>query len=89
VLAHLPDDLTAVFEVAYITGWRVKSEILFSLKEAGPGIAPLQHVDVRPTDNPPHFLTKPKHPLERVVSAPQMRLFAREARGTCVNRVCL
>jgi len=28
VLAHLPDDLTAVFEVAYITGWRVKSEIL-------------------------------------------------------------
>ena len=28
VLAHLPDDLTAVFEVAYITGWREKSEIL-------------------------------------------------------------
>ncbi len=28
VLAHLPDDLKAVFEVAYITGWRVKSEIL-------------------------------------------------------------
>ncbi len=28
VLAHLPDDLRAVFEVAYITGWRVKSEIL-------------------------------------------------------------
>src|SRR5882762_712018 len=28
VLAHLPADLTAAFEVAYITGWRVKSEIL-------------------------------------------------------------
>ena len=28
VLAHLPADLRAVFEVAYITGWRVKSEIL-------------------------------------------------------------
>jgi integrase len=28
VLAHLPDYLKAVFEVAYITGWRVKSEIL-------------------------------------------------------------
>ena len=28
VLAHLPADLKAVFEVAYITGWRVKSEIL-------------------------------------------------------------
>jgi len=28
VLAHLPDDLRAVFEVAYDTGWRVKSEIL-------------------------------------------------------------
>jgi integrase len=28
VLAHLPADLTAMFEVANITGWRVKSEIL-------------------------------------------------------------
>jgi hypothetical protein len=28
VLRHLPDDLKPVFEVAYITGWRVKSEIL-------------------------------------------------------------
>jgi integrase len=28
VLAHLPDDLQAVFIVAYLTGWRVKSEIL-------------------------------------------------------------
>jgi len=28
VLAHLPADLRVVFEVAYITGWRVKSEIL-------------------------------------------------------------
>lgn len=28
VLAKLPDDLKAVFAVAYITGWRVKSEIL-------------------------------------------------------------
>ena len=28
VRAHLPADLTAAFEVAYITGWRVKSEIL-------------------------------------------------------------
>ncbi len=28
VLAHLPHDLKAVFEVAYVTGWRVKSEIL-------------------------------------------------------------
>ena len=28
VLAHLTNDLKAVFEVAYITGWRVKSEIL-------------------------------------------------------------
>ncbi len=28
VLAHLPADLRAVFEIAYITGWRVKSEIL-------------------------------------------------------------
>ena len=28
VLAHLPDDLRAVFEVAYDSGWRVKSEIL-------------------------------------------------------------
>src|SRR6266852_5621011 len=37
----------------------------FSLKEAGPGIALLQHVDVRPTDDPPRFLTKPEHPLER------------------------
>src|SRR5712691_10215839 len=28
VLAHLPADLKAVFEVAYVTGWRVKSELL-------------------------------------------------------------
>jgi integrase len=28
VLAHLPVDLRAVFEVDYILGWRVKSEIL-------------------------------------------------------------
>ena len=28
VLAHLPDDLKPVFEVAYVTGWRVKSEIV-------------------------------------------------------------
>ena len=28
VLAHLPDDLQAVFTVAYLTGWRVKSELL-------------------------------------------------------------
>jgi integrase len=28
VLAHLPDDLQTVFTVAYLTGWRVKSEIL-------------------------------------------------------------
>ena len=28
VLAHLPDDLQAAFTVAYLTGWRVKSEIL-------------------------------------------------------------
>jgi integrase len=28
VLRHLPDDLRPVFEVAYITGWRVKDEIL-------------------------------------------------------------
>ncbi len=28
VLAHLPADLKAVFEVAYVSGWRVKSEIL-------------------------------------------------------------
>ena len=28
VLAHLPVDLRAVFEVTYILGWRVKSEIL-------------------------------------------------------------
>jgi integrase len=28
VVAALPDDLKAVFEVAYITGWRVRSEIL-------------------------------------------------------------
>jgi hypothetical protein len=26
VLKYLPDDLRAVFEVAYITGWRVRSE---------------------------------------------------------------
>jgi integrase len=28
VLAGLPDDLQAAFAVAFITGWRVKSEIL-------------------------------------------------------------
>ena len=28
ILTHLPDDLKGVFAVAYITGWRVKSEIL-------------------------------------------------------------
>src|SRR5262245_26184168 len=28
VVAALPDDLKAVFEMAYITGWRVRSEIL-------------------------------------------------------------
>jgi|SRR5215510_10069041 len=28
VLVHLPEDLKAVFETDYITGWRVKSEIL-------------------------------------------------------------
>jgi integrase len=28
VLRHLPESLRAVFEVAYVTGWRVKSEIL-------------------------------------------------------------
>jgi integrase len=28
VVAHLPEDLRAVFEVAYVTGWRVKSELL-------------------------------------------------------------
>jgi integrase len=28
VLARLPDDLQAVFTVAYLTGWRVKSELL-------------------------------------------------------------
>jgi integrase len=28
VLRHLPDDLRPVFEVAYVTGWRVRSEIL-------------------------------------------------------------
>ena len=28
VLAHLPEDLKAVFEAVYPTGWRVKSEIL-------------------------------------------------------------
>ena len=28
VLTHLPADLRIIFEVAYITGWRVKSEIL-------------------------------------------------------------
>jgi len=27
-LARLPADLKAVFAVAYITGWRVKSELL-------------------------------------------------------------
>ena len=28
VLSELPEDLRPVFEVAYVTGWRVKSEIL-------------------------------------------------------------
>ena len=28
MLAHLPDDLKPVVEVAYVTGWRVRSEIL-------------------------------------------------------------
>lgn len=28
LLAHLPDDLKPLFRVAYITGWRVKSELL-------------------------------------------------------------
>jgi integrase len=28
VLRHLPESLRAVFQVAYVTGWRVKSEIL-------------------------------------------------------------
>jgi integrase len=28
VLSHLPDALRPVFEVAYITGWRIKSELL-------------------------------------------------------------
>jgi integrase len=28
VIGHLPEDLRPVFEIAYITGWRVKSEIL-------------------------------------------------------------
>lgn len=28
VLSHLPDALQPVFEVAYITGWRIKSELL-------------------------------------------------------------
>jgi hypothetical protein len=28
VLAHLSDDLKPVFEVAYITGWRIRSELL-------------------------------------------------------------
>jgi len=28
IIAHLPEDLRAVFEVAYVTGWRVKSELL-------------------------------------------------------------
>jgi integrase len=28
VLRHLPDDLRPVFEAAYVTGWRVQSEIL-------------------------------------------------------------
>jgi len=28
MLAHLPENLQPVYEVAYITGWRVKSEIL-------------------------------------------------------------
>src|SRR5262249_28725356 len=31
VLRNLPEDLKAVFEVAYVTGWRVKSEILTRL----------------------------------------------------------
>jgi integrase len=28
VLSRLPEDLRAVFETAYVTGWRIKSEIL-------------------------------------------------------------
>jgi hypothetical protein len=36
VLAHLPDDLKPVFEVAFITGWRIKSEILTRQKSPGP-----------------------------------------------------
>jgi integrase len=28
VISHLPDDLKPVFETAYITGWRVRSELL-------------------------------------------------------------
>jgi integrase len=28
VVKHLPEDLRALFEVAYLTGWRVKSELL-------------------------------------------------------------
>jgi integrase len=28
VIAHLPDDLRPLFETAYITGWRVRSELL-------------------------------------------------------------
>lgn len=38
VLAQLPGDLRPVFEVAYITGWRVKSEILTRQKS---------HLDLR------------------------------------------
>lgn len=28
MLAHLPDDLKPAFEVAYVTGWRIRSELL-------------------------------------------------------------
>jgi len=38
VLRSLPEDLKAVFEVAYVTGWRVKSEIL---------TRPWDHVDFK------------------------------------------
>jgi site-specific recombinase XerD len=38
ILRHLPDDLRPVFEVAYITGWRVKSELLTRHR---------RHVDLR------------------------------------------
>ncbi len=38
VLAHLPEDLQPVFEVVYITGWRIKSELLTRQR---------RHVDLR------------------------------------------